>query len=360
MRVCDPKWVVRMVALSLWSCRIPIFYAISAASLAWNLVVLAEWLEVLGALGALLHSLLPLLLELCELLVYRPVLYILLNVILLRIVVKAGVLAPAKELKLQFEVEDGGFPGSPGMQSWAVLALLHVGGGGDAPPGELNFGMERPPTSPNDHSVDTTTEHKLQMNSSVFMKKRPSIVLIMEPPPLEADLHRNPPYPLAAERVTIQQPKRDSLFTIEPLEMACTERHAATLSMGAGAQTMMMNPHATLVDAEQAMNPHGTLVDAGGQPMDRDICMRIKAGPDSARKVGAQAAMAIAHDNPTEGRLIKRNSGGGRPDDYALNRQEFNQRVETFICKFKGNLTMQRRDSFNRLLGLVGGGGLRA
>ncbi|KAH7291258.1 hypothetical protein KP509_29G008600 [Ceratopteris richardii] len=39
-------------------------------------------------------------------------------------------------------------------------------------------------------------------------------------------------------------------------------------------------------------------------------------------------------------------------DDDELSRQEFNKKVDTFISKFKRNLTMQRQESLNRLLGL--------
>ncbi|KAH7433739.1 hypothetical protein KP509_07G083500 [Ceratopteris richardii] len=42
------------------------------------------------------------------------------------------------------------------------------------------------------------------------------------------------------------------------------------------------------------------------------------------------------------------------PRDYELSPQELNARADGFITKFKRNLTMQREDSFNRLLALVG------
>lgn len=347
--MCDPKRLVRGVALAVWSRRMAIFYAVSAASLAGNLVVLAASLEVWSGLHAvLLHMLVPQLIELFELLMQRPVLYIyiLLNLILLRIVVKSGVLGgPSKKL----ESDDGGFPGINRLQR----PQLHVDGGLH---GELNHGVERSPGSQHKHNHAVEATGNEQMSISVlFLKKQASMVFTVETDPsakeaalsaADHDLPRDEADQKPEERWVAskkepakaeQLPKRPSLFTIEPLEM-------------------VTEPPAALMGAGLAVDLHATLVGAGQQDMD-EIYMNIKAA--SAEACGKQtAAMATPNRNlVTERRLINGGADGRpRPDDHELSRQEFEQRVDTFICKFKRNLTMQRQDSLNRLLGFLAGG----
>ncbi|MCO5605549.1 hypothetical protein L7F22_059732 [Adiantum nelumboides] len=158
--------------------------------------------------------------------------------------------------------------------------------------------------------------------------------------------------------------RRPSLFTIEPLEELVQSMQA---------------PQAPIVEAPTSRHPLrkvATKVDlVQAVRVRRRKELRLKADEHQQQKSGRtrQGSVEEKHgikkmEEHNMGQSMKQSkveSGGGvavvegrrsvdddGDVDNQLSGQEFNERVETFICKFKRSLTMQRKNSVDRLLGL--------
>lgn len=368
MRVCGPEWVFRNAAHAVWSRRRAIFCAVSAASVAGNFIVLAGLLEVqwgalAGSCGLLFYDNLP---QLLELLVHRPALFILLNLILVKIVVESGLVG---RVPMPEDSPPDNYVQIDSKMHWPATFQVAADALNDFPDTETTLPAPPSPTLcelpvPN-YTTSTpavniacteppavTRSCRLPSNSPVAPQASADVyerfaVRSMKKPLLELQL--------PSDSITAQQSaQRASLFTIEPLDVVTDHHHQLH-----GAMITQLVGGGKLERPETSPDPHA----------------QEYAVPAPLRKVGTRAAIlhdlssleescGHSHDDQIEAlQVVKYDPDAAAAheqlDDNELSRQEFKQRVDTFIFKFKRSLTMQREDSLNRLLGLLGGGEIR-
>ncbi|MCO5568152.1 hypothetical protein L7F22_021849 [Adiantum nelumboides] len=399
------KYFLSFVVPAIWLRRKYAYFAVSVISIAANLVVLVGptvqasilpyirvlqtiWLSqmttstigslqtafqaasTMGALQTRAWNALP---HFAELVMQRSVLYILLNLILARILFKSGMLAvktssQSASLKQEELCAVGNMKVVCGSH-WLAPTYLHTVYS----------------TMSNFVDVSAGSPMLLQHSHHPHGKGSPATTDALKPQiPVQGHLSvhslQNHSLPKSARSLPATPSpapsRRPSLFTIEPLEELVQSLQA---------------PQAPIVEAPTSRHPLrkvATKVDlVEAVRVRRQKESRLKTDEHQQRK--ESRLKADEHQQEKSGRTrqgveekhgIKKmkehnmgqsmkqskvESGGGgavaegqrsvEDDgdvDNQLSGQEFNERVETFICKFKRSLTMQRKNSVDRLLGL--------
>lgn len=309
---------LKFVVQAVWRRRKLVYYAVSVVSIAGNLIVLAgptlQASIVLrsGALQAA-WSAVP---HVAEVVLHRSVLYILLNLIVARILVKSGMLGRQTPAKPDEFCSPSSYHVVRGLPWPAVNSYIIYGTQSDP-------GMQMV-TNP---SLSLRQGHCEDQNRAVVAD-----VCVQTPTQKHPNINKS---------CDDEQPKRvlaPSLFTIEPLnELVQTTESYTICDDEAHIDKNLLHPLRKV--ASRAVNLHRS--------------MEAHAGTfkNSMKKENEESLQLVLAKQDGD---VEKANGEGEHDD-SLSRQEFNERVDTFISKFKRNLTMQRQDSLNRLLGLVGG-----
>ncbi|KAI5066067.1 hypothetical protein GOP47_0018691 [Adiantum capillus-veneris] len=387
------EWFLRSVVHAIWGRRKDVYYALSFISIAGNLVVLVgptvqtsilSYIHVLqtigllqkaasaiGSLQTVLHAISPIgalqthawiaVPHLAELVLQRSVLYILLNLIVARIIHKSGLFAKRSTTSHPaFMKQD---------ESRAVRNLQVVYGSHWLAPSYL-------------HTVYSTMSNYADVPSGPSMRDclfhciGSFPITDLSNPLLHVQGHLNGhyshndslsqnarPMPATPAAPSPTPPSPPSLFTIEPLdELVKSMQTHQTPFREAQISRHPLRKVATKVDLVQAVRARRRkestpIIDDKPTTNQQKSGRSMKGVKEKHGITSGKEYNKVHSQSMKQGKVAGGGGGvelvwGREDDDNELSRQEFNERVDTFICKFKRSLTMQRKNSVNRLLGI--------
>eukprot|EP00250_Pteridium_aquilinum_P007938 c17544_g1_i1 orf=146-1420(+) len=411
------EWFLKTVVHAVWRRKKKVYYAMSLISIAANFVVLVGP-SLQGSVVSryrVLQAVWGVLPQVAEVLLHRSVLYILLNLIVVRIMVKSGVLGgtcmapsikqdeyrPASSRARASGVPiklDEFHPANnyqfvhgtlwPGSNTHSTCVPQSAAGTrvSSGPPMLLleqaydDARSSATPTNVRTMSTATSCIQEHPSNSISYDNEPPKCAPAPAPAPAPSLLTVEPLTELLqshgdAKSITIR--KNKGAMSTGMCATSCAQRHQRN-HISCDIKQPKCTPAPSLFTIEpltevlQEATEHQIGNDRSDAHLSKSPLRKVTSRADLFRSTVHTCASlkdsmkaGIAQQNNEQSVQVVAEKRGadqaaklaGEDDDNELSGQEFNERVDTFISKFKRNLTMQRQDSLNRLLGLVGGGG---